>query len=327
MSRFTTRKRWLMAGPWPHPKTGILYYRKVTPPDLWEARKRLEAMNVKVTREVQRSLGTKDQRPAERRYLEVAQEQEAIWAGWRDLLRNGPQSLSHKQRLGLAGDYAKAFLARHEEEPFDAPLAPVPPVPDVGAALAMMDAAETRLGPAEWTALTADLEAFGRAEGVEQVKLAVQLIERYPEAFVADLAAGVEKMFGADTSAALASRGLNVEDDTRHGVNLAMAGLMTAARRGLEARQGGDYRPVPELQASPTFTVPTSAPASSPANALSLIELLDHKARTRSIRAKTVSDNKAYLRKFIARPIGGRSPLPRSSRSRALEFSSRTPKA
>ena len=84
----------------------MLYYRTVTPPDLWEARKRLEAMDVKVTGEVQRSLGTKDQRPAERRYLEVALEQEDIWAGWCHMLRNGPQSLSHKQRVCLAGHYA-----------------------------------------------------------------------------------------------------------------------------------------------------------------------------------------------------------------------------
>lgn len=225
MSRFTPRKRWLLSGPWPHPKTGILYYRKVTPPDLWEARQRLEAMGVKVTREVQRSLGTKDRRPAERRYLEVAGEQEDVWAGWRDMLRNGPQSLSHRQRVGLAGDYAKAFLAKHEDEPLDAPRAPVPPVPDVGTALAMMKAAEAKLGPAEWAALAADLDAFGRTKGVEQLALAVQILERYPEAFGADLAAGIEKMFGSDTSAALGARGLHVDDEARRGVNLAMAGF------------------------------------------------------------------------------------------------------
>lgn len=102
-------------------------------------------------------------------------------------------------------------------------------------------------------------------------------------------------MHGADTDAALSSERLNVDAQTRRMVNLGMAGLIGAARRGLEARQGGDYSPVPELQAAPTFI----APASARASALSLIDLLDHKARTRNIRPKTVSDNKAYLKKFI----------------------------
>lgn len=59
MSWRTARKRWLMAGPWAHPKTGILNYRKTAPPDLWAACDRLAALGVRVTREVHRSLRTK----------------------------------------------------------------------------------------------------------------------------------------------------------------------------------------------------------------------------------------------------------------------------
>ena len=67
MARLIARKRWLMAGPWARPRTNILYYRKATPPDLVAKRKQLAALGIEVKGEVQRSLGTKDQRRAEQR--------------------------------------------------------------------------------------------------------------------------------------------------------------------------------------------------------------------------------------------------------------------
>lgn len=75
MSRLTARKRRLMSGLWVHPEAGILYYRKVTPPDLWTARSRLEKFGVKVAREIHRSFGTKDRRPAGQRCLQLRADQ------------------------------------------------------------------------------------------------------------------------------------------------------------------------------------------------------------------------------------------------------------
>lgn len=121
MSRLAARRRWLMTGPWPHPKTGIFYYRKATPPDIVADRGRLAEFGVRVTREVQRSLGTKDRKPAERRYVEVSTKVEAEWDRWRALLRDGPQPLSPRQQIALAAEHAKAFLSAHEEDPFSAP--------------------------------------------------------------------------------------------------------------------------------------------------------------------------------------------------------------
>lgn len=306
MSRLTARKRWLMTGPWPHPKTGILYYRKTTPPDLWAARDRLKALGIEVKGEVHRSLRTKDQRPAERKYLEVAADQEKVWASWRDLLQDGPQSLSHRQAIGLAADHARAFLAKHEEEPFDVPPSPPIPPPDArnDAALAKM---ESGMSSADLADLRAELVEYLRADDEERHKLAFRLLERHPgfRAVVgSDLAAALEAMHGADTNEATTGRGVHVDDETRRIVNLGMAGLMGTARRGLEARQGYDFGSVPELTNAPTFEPrPRAGGASATSQPSeteypSLIYLLHHKAK-KGVRPATLRDDERYLRKFI----------------------------
>lgn len=301
MSRLTARRRWLMTGPWPHPKTGILYYRKVTPPDIFAERRRLAEFGIKVTREVQRSLGTKDRKPAERRYVEISAEVEAEWGRWRAVLRDGPQALSPKQQMGLAAEHARAFLAKHEEDPFEAPLSPpFPALPEVGNA-AWREAAG-RMTPEERAVLRADLLEFLKASGERRTKLAFRLLQKHPvlKALVGpDLAAGLEAMHGADTDAALAARGLHVDAVTRRLMNLEAAAFMGAAQRGLEARRGGDWSEVRELVVAPAFVASAPAPESrNRGGGLSLEFLLDHKAKTTSIRPKTVSDNRAYLKKF-----------------------------
>jgi len=303
MSRFTARKRWLMAGPWAHPKTGILYYRKATPPDLWAARNRLKEFGIKVTREVHRSLGTKDQRPAEQRYLQLAADQETEWQRWRNILRHGPQPLNNRQIHGLAADHARAFLAQHEDDPFDAP--PPRPIPS----LDRLDDASFSKMMSGMTAdqsksFKADLIAYLEATPNQRRLLNVQLLERHPgyAAIIgADFATVLEAMHGADTDAAMKSRSVHTDPATRRLVNFAMANHMVSARRGIEARQGGDYGPVAELDRIPPFDAPPSKAPHEPAKAeyLSLTELLNHKARTSSIRAKTVATTRSYLGKFI----------------------------
>lgn len=299
MSRFAARRRWVMAGPWPHPKTGILYYRKATPPDIYAERRRLAELGIKVTREVQRSLGTKDRKPAERRYVEIAAEVEAEWDRWRAVLRDGPVELSHRQQVALAAERAKAFLAVHEEDPFEAPPEPdLPEPPDDGNA-AMTGVVEA-MDAATKEGFERDLREYLRADEARKHTLTFRLIAKYPglkAALGPQFAAALEEMHGDDTDAALTARSLHVDALSRRLLNLRMAGTMGAVRRGLEARRKGIYSPVKELEAAPAFVA--SAPLPMPSD-LSLEFLLDHKAKTTSIRAKTVSDNRAYLRKFAA---------------------------
>ncbi|MDO6965794.1 DUF6538 domain-containing protein [Rhizobium alvei] len=106
-----------MTGPWPHPNSGMFYFRKVTPTDLWNQREKLLAMKLKVTHEVQRSLGTRDPKAAALAYKRVSLEVEEMWARWRSLLNDAPLRLTHKDIHALAGQDALAFLRAKEADP------------------------------------------------------------------------------------------------------------------------------------------------------------------------------------------------------------------
>lgn len=300
MSRLTARKRWLMAGPWPHPKTGIFYYRKATPPDLIAERSRLEVLGIKVTREVQRSLGTKDQRPAEQRYVQIAAEQEAEWQRWRDLLRHGPQPLTNRQINGLAADHARAFLAQHEDDPFEAP--PPPQIPSFdNLDDAPLQKMVSGMFAAQSTELKAELIAYLEAAPDQRRVLSVKLLQRYPDfaAIIgADLATALEVVHGEDTDAAMKSQGVHTDAVTRRMMNLAMANHMASARQGLEARQVGDYGPVRELERAPTFSAAPSSISAKSAS-LSLLDLWDHKVGKGGIRPRTATTYRSKLLAFI----------------------------
>lgn len=299
MSRLAARRRWLMTGPWPHPKTGILYYRKATPPDIFTARNRLAEMGVSVTREVQRSLGTRDRKPAERRYVEVSGEVEAEWDRWRLLLEHGPDALTYRQEVALAAERAKAFLAAHEDNPFDAPAEPGIAPPSAAGDAALRRTLDG-MGDDARRQFTADLARYVAADDGERRRMLFPLLEAYPglkAVLGVDLAEALEKAHRADSDAALADRGLHVGAESRRLLNLEMARMMGAAQRGLDARRGGDYGPVKELEAAPAFS---SSARKSGSSGLSLEALLDHKAKSGSLRPKTITDNRSYLRKFVA---------------------------
>ena len=298
MSRKAARRRWLMSGPWPHPKTGILYYRKVTPPELFSSRLRLAEMGVTVTREVQRSLGTRDRRPAERRYVEVSREVEAMWDRWRALLEHGPVTLSHREEVALAAERAQALLDAHEDNPFEAP-----PEHDVRHVLfgdgGSVPAVLAAMPEKAQRQLHSDLVAYLSASEEERGRLVFPLLERHPQfkAIVgADLAASLEGAYGTESDAALAAHGLNIRLGSRNLLNLQMARLMAAAWRGLEARRSGDYRAVSELDAAPRWQ--RSPAHSDNKRGLSLFKLLDHKAASQSMKPKTVRDIRAYVTKL-----------------------------
>ncbi|WP_170976307.1 DUF6538 domain-containing protein [Rhizobium sp. FKL33] len=106
-----------MTGPWPHPHSGILYFRKATPTDLWNQRDKLKALKLKVSREVQRSLNTRDPKAAALAYKKVSIEFEEMWARWRSMLSDSPLRLTHKDIHALAGEDALEFLRAKEADP------------------------------------------------------------------------------------------------------------------------------------------------------------------------------------------------------------------
>lgn len=110
-----------MPGPWPHPDSGIWYFRRALPSDLWRQRDRLKELNISVKREVHRSLNTHDRKLAEVRYGEVNSQVTAQWQAWRKLLEGGPVDLDHMDAVALAGEEAKSFIKAHERNPLNAP--------------------------------------------------------------------------------------------------------------------------------------------------------------------------------------------------------------
>lgn len=93
-----------MAQPWPHPKTGVFWFRRVVPKDLRALVKKREELL---------SLRTKDAAEARVRYARVSAEVEERWAN----LRGGTRSLTEREANALAAEAHDTWIGWHSEEP------------------------------------------------------------------------------------------------------------------------------------------------------------------------------------------------------------------
>ncbi|WP_254027185.1 hypothetical protein [Mesorhizobium ventifaucium] len=256
------------------------------------------------TQEFTQSLGEYDRDRAG----EVYRKRLAVWdlklGAWAALLEHGPRGLTQKQRFALAGEYAKAFLAAHEEEPFYAP--PSLPAPearaDDGGVLAR---AVASMAPGDRAELRGALLAYFRAGDHERVRLALSLFIKFPalqESLGPDFVAALEGMHGAEADAALAARGLLVTEEARRLLTFDMADMMGAARRGLVARSGGDYRPVPELEGAPGFVLESTPVAAAPGPVVTFAAIIDAQATKRGAGqgSKSMPDKSVKKYKRIA---------------------------
>src|SRR5687767_7323753 len=98
----------MMAAPWVHPKTGMLWYRKVIPP---RARHLFGGKW-----EVRRSLKTRDPREAKARHAQIAAEIEARIATF----GAPPQRLTYQEQCMLAGEWYRRKRDEWEPDPGDA---------------------------------------------------------------------------------------------------------------------------------------------------------------------------------------------------------------
>jgi len=94
----------MMSRPFKHPKTGVYQFRKAVPMDLRPILGKVEE---------KRSLRTKDPAEARQRHAEVAAEVEKAWQG----LRRGPQHLTMRQIVGLAGEVYAGWVRDLSDEP------------------------------------------------------------------------------------------------------------------------------------------------------------------------------------------------------------------
>lgn len=251
-----------------------------------------EVVSITITNQMQSirfSLRTADADEAKQRQADVLAYLERVF---KSLRANAPVALSERQQKAIAADHAKAFFGRHEDNPSLAPPPdPIPELPEAGDAA--WKALVLEMAPTEREALLGDLGALLQEnEEGKRSSLAFTLLARYPRLKVLlgpDLTAGLEALYGADTDAALASKGLYVDEEMRRLVNLEMVHFMGVARRGIEARSGGDYDPVRGLEAAPSF-VPT--PKAAPT--VSLQGLFDGWWKEAERAGKTVSAKESF---------------------------------
>lgn len=106
-----------MPTPWRHPQNGIWYARLALPVDLQPILNRTE---------VRRSLRTRDDHEAKKRFVQAVAEIHAEWEQARlaatfvaapDPDRSAPRSISHKEALGLSGEFYRALIQEHEDNP------------------------------------------------------------------------------------------------------------------------------------------------------------------------------------------------------------------
>lgn len=301
-------KRWRMRGLSKRKGSEVWQGKFRVPQRLWDRRDDLRSLGVSdlgKSQEFTQSLGEHDRDRAG----EVYRKRLAVWdlklGAWGALLEHGPRGLTQRQRFALAGEYAKAFLAAHEDEPFYAP--PSLPAPearaDDGGVLAK---AMASMAPGARAELRGALLEYFKAGDHERVRLALALFIRFPALQASlgpDFAMALEGMHGAEADAALAARGLLVTEEARRLLTFEVADMMGAARRGLVARSGGDYRPVPELEGAPAFVAepaPVGAELGRPV--VTFATIIDAQATKRSAGqgSKPMPENSVKKYKRIA---------------------------
>ena len=291
------------------------------PTDLWNRREDLRRLGIDVqgTQEVHLSLGEKDQEAASKVYAARLDLHDLKMKGWRERLGNDPLTLNHRQCAAIAGQAALEFVRRHENNPEGLP-APMEFIRYGLGWLKELMTEEKRFFVYMGDPIAELIEevkyipfvrlpAFiskQRSEGVGPER--AQLLD-YLE-FGYRLAVSMQGRKLALAEAAKLNRSVSKPSaDLLHSAGKLYAGLAvhTLSRRADFDFSEPDWKsgiPPLETQAKPP-ALPTPAKLSSSPD---LFRLLDHKASTKSIRPKTVSQYRESLQSFV-KLIGHSDPF------------------
>jgi integrase len=214
-----------MASPWKDPKTGIFYLRVRVPSELvMKVKGRTITLPVgdtsvqaKIGETVKVSLRTRDPRETKTRFATVLTTLNDYW----EAIRKGPQKLSHKEAVALAGEIYRAFVQTFEEDP----------------------------GSYErWAnVLEANEQASVGGYGRGALMIGHQ----------AKVKRSMEDRFGAMTDALVTSKGLVIDKESRERVLVEVGKALDQAASQLKRFADGDYSPDPRANRFPAFHKPS----------------------------------------------------------------------
>ncbi len=288
-----SRCRWLMTGPWPHPDSGIFYFRRATPKDVWDRRTELEALGIKITKESHRSLGTRDKKEADRKYHLVAGEFEAAWTDWRAMLQGGPVNLEHKNRVALAGEDARALVQTHEAEPLEVKW----PVEIIKVTC---DNVRAALGEGDLRAANAvhelaqELQTLPRLELPERLAHLLRTESNGPRrtltiALTGTLVSYRETVGWLRAPSLGAAKGVGLTKESRNALGKEIARWWGKGWETLKAYHDGNYSEPGWIKGLPQFSLKASVQSQDAGDArLSLSYLLERKSKVEPMRPATL---------------------------------------
>lgn len=276
---------------------------------LWQKRDDLRILmvpGVGNSQEFARSLHTDQKDKAEVTYRAMLTQWDSQMAAWDLVLQNGLTTLTPRQALSTATLGAAARFEKYRDNPAVAPRPPTVPATPVG-----LSQTEhlilASLSPEESQAALQELKLLGLGlqsdDPLEQDKWHNALVNGEGRLWAfpmlrAKLLLAAEAKAGANSDAAMEAAGVkSIDLHSRHMLNMNTMAKEGAYRDALawSLSNLGDPPLVEEAKLALASVPGSSKP---PLNTLSLFDLLDHKAKVQTIKAKTVSVDRSYLTKF-----------------------------
>jgi len=213
---------------------------------------------VKIGQQVKLSLRTRDPREAKARFAAAYAALQSFW----DALRRGPQPLTHKQRVALAGEVRARIVATFDSDPGD---------------------------PASWRTVQ-------RVN--DYIKTGTGLLPGRQAGDVATPAEMAEYRYGKSLDGLLAERRMIVAPDDRPALIEAVARAMEEAAEVNLRRAEGDYSPDAGAARYPAFEVPVASLLAQPTPRLSFADLFGFWEREHLADGKRVRTAKDFRHKL-----------------------------
>jgi hypothetical protein len=211
---------------------------------------------------IKASLRTKDARAAKDRHALALAHLKSFW----DRVRKGPQPLTHKQVIALAGHVYHTFANACEDDPVS---------PALWRRVAEMNEEADRgtYGPVQFMILNGD---------VERRRVAM------------------EKRFGGLADAMLTYHGVVTDERSREQLIEALLDVSQQAAKKLERNAKGDYRADPDASRFPAW-VPNGGPTNNGSLTITgLFERWAREALALGRTKKTVSEYRSLIERFVA---------------------------